>query len=143
MRAMGIAALAAGLCLSALSGQAQVLPDNFVGGRTSDLAALCAAGPGDPNMTSAINYCHGFLLATGQFHAEVTQPGARVKPMFCLPSPRPEVTTVVSGFVAWARANQQFASTSAVEGVVRYATDAWPCPPSSTPQRRTRGARAQ
>jgi len=143
MRAMGIAALAAGFCLSALPGQSQVLPDNFAGGRTSDLAALCAAGPNDPNVVSAVNFCHGFLLATGQFHAEVTAQGGRVKPMFCLPSPRPAVATVVSGFVTWARANPQFADTSAVEGVVRYATDTWPCPPSSTPQRRGRGARAQ
>lgn len=132
-----MAALAAGLCLTALSAQAQVIPDNFVGGRTSDLAALCGAGPSDPSVVSAINYCHGFLMATGQFHAEVTAPGGRVPPMFCLPNPRPDLTTVTAGFVTWARANPQFAATSAVEGVVRYATAAYPCPtPPARPARR-------
>jgi Rap1a immunity proteins len=141
MRSMRIAALAAGLCLSALPGQAQVLPDNFVGGRTSDLAALCGAGANDPNVVSAINYCHGFLMSAGQFHAEITQRGGRVNPMFCLPNPRPDLRTVSSGFTAWAAANPQYAGTSAIEGVVRYATATWPCP--ATPARSTRGSRAQ
>lgn len=128
MRSTTIAALAAGLCLSALPATAQVRPENFSGGRTSDLAALCGAAANDPNAVAAANYCHGFLMSTGQFHAEITQPGGRVRPMFCPPTPRPDVQSVTSGFVRWAAANPQYADASAVEGVVRYATAAWPCP---------------
>ncbi len=141
MHGMRIAVLAAGLGLAALPGQAQVLPDNFVGGRTSDLAALCGAGANDPNVVAAVNYCHGFLMSVGQFHAEITQRGSRVKPMFCLPNPRPDLRTVAAGFTSWAAANPQFAGTSAVEGLVRYATATWPCP--AAPSRTTRGSRAQ
>jgi hypothetical protein len=119
---------AVGLALAAAPATAQVIPDNFVGGRTSDLAALCAAGPNDPVVRDAVNYCHGFLMAVGQFHAEVTREGARIRPFFCLPNPRPSVSDITGGFVAWARANPQFAGTSAVEGVVRYGTATFPCP---------------
>jgi hypothetical protein len=132
------AILAAGLALTTLPAAAQVIPDNFVGGRTSDLAALCAAGPSDPQVVSAVNYCHGFLLGVGQFHAEATREGARIRPFFCLPNPRPTVASITSGFVAWAAANPQFAGTPAVEGVVRYATSAFPCPPRPAASRRGR-----
>lgn len=130
------AALAAGLALTALPAAAQVIPDNFVGGRTSDLAALCAAGANDPMVRDAVNHCHGFLMAVGQFHAEVTREGARIRPFFCLPNPRPSVSSITSGFVTWAAANPQFAGAPAVEGVVRYATAAFPCP-APTPGRRS------
>jgi hypothetical protein len=39
----------------------------------------------------AANHGHGFLTAVGQFHAEVTRAGARIRPLFCLPNPRPRV----------------------------------------------------
>jgi hypothetical protein len=135
MRGMRIAALAAGLGLAALPGRADVLPDNFVGGRTSDLAALCSAASSDPSVVAATNYCHGFLMSAGQFHAELTARGSQVGPFFCLPDPRPDLRTVTAGFSEWARANPQFASTSAVEGVVRYATATWPCPPRPAARR--------
>lgn len=122
------AALAAALALGGAPALAQVTPDNFVGGKTSDLAALCAAGPSDPNVVSAVNFCHGFLLAVGQFHGELTQRGSRVGPLFCLPDPRPTVASITAAFVTWAGANPQYAGTSAAEGVVRFATSAYPCP---------------
>lgn len=122
------AVLAAALSLAGAPALAQVTPDNFVGGRTADLAALCAAGPSDPNVVSAVNFCHGFLLAVGQFHGELTQRGSRVGPFFCLPDPRPTVATITAAFVTWAGANPQYGSSSAAEGVVRFATAAYPCP---------------
>lgn len=129
--------LAAALGLAALPASAQVIPDNFVGGRTSDLAALCAAGPTDPMVRDAVNYCHGFLMAVGQFHAEMTREGARVRPFFCLPNPRPSISNITAAFVSWANANPQFAGTPAVEGVVRYATSAFPCPAAPARGRRS------
>lgn len=141
MRSMTIAALAAGLCLSALPATAQVRPDNFTGGRTGDLATLCGAAANDPNAVAAAHYCQGFLMSVGQFHAEITQPGGRVAPMFCPPSPRPDLRTVSSGFARWAAANPQFTDTSAVEGVVRYATATWPCPDAQ--RRPARASRTQ
>lgn len=142
LRGCKVAALVAGLGLAALPARAQVTPDNFVGGRVADLAALCAAGAGDSNVVSAVNFCHGFLMATGQFHAALTRPGGRVAPMFCLASPRPTVATITAGFVEWARANPQYAGDPAVEGVVRFATATSPCPPPA-PRRGRSAARPQ
>lgn len=136
LRGVKAAALAASLALAATAAEAQVTPDNFVGGRTSDLAALCAAGAGDPNVIAAINHCHGFLMATGQFHTAVTDALPNRRPFFCLPNPRPTLESVRTGFVTWARANPQQAGTPAVEGVVRFATDAFPCPPQPAQSRR-------
>lgn len=130
------ALLAVGLGAAALPAAAQVTPDNFVGGRVSDLAALCATGPSDPNIISAINFCHGFLMATGQFHAALTRPGGKIEPMFCSPSPLPTIATITAGFVDWARSNPHHAADPAVEGVVRFATAASPCPPQPAGNRR-------
>jgi hypothetical protein len=128
-RGLKAAALAAGLLLAGLPAKAQVVPDNFVGGRVSDLTALCAAGPSDPNVVAAVNFCHGFLMSTGQFHSALTRTGGVVKPFFCLPSPLPTISDITAGFVTWSRANPQYANDPAVEGVVRFATATSPCPP--------------
>ncbi|UPY38305.1 Rap1a/Tai family immunity protein [Sediminicoccus sp. KRV36] len=130
--------LVAGLGAASLPAAAQVTPDNFVGGRVSDLAALCAAGPGDPNVVSAVNFCHGFLMATGQFHAALTRPGGKIAPMFCPASPLPTIAAITAGFVDWARANPQYGGDPAVEGVVRFATAVSPCPTPAN--RRARAA---
>ena len=122
------AVIAAALGLASLQATAQVSPDNFMGGRTSDLAALCAAGPSDPQAIAAINACHGFIMATAQFHYELTSHQGILAPFYCLPRPPPNLRDATAGFVAWARANPQFADTAAVEGVVRYATATYPCP---------------
>lgn len=140
MRGSRAAVFAVGLSLAALPAAAQVTPDNFVGGRTSDLAALCAAGPTDPNVVSAVNFCHGYLMAVAQFHAELTREGGPMGPFFCLARLLPSVATITSGFVAWAQANPQYAQTSAAEGVVRFASQASPCPPPPATGRRARRA---
>lgn len=143
MRGRRTAALVAGLCMAALSAEAQVTPDNFVGGRVSDLAALCAAGGSDPNVIAAANHCHGFMMAVGQFHAELTRTQGVVGPFFCLPDPRPSLATVSAGFASWAAANPQYAASSAVEGVVRYASATYPCPPAPPRQAGRTPRRAQ
>jgi hypothetical protein len=132
--------LAAALCLTALPAAAQVTPENFAGGRTSDLAALCAAGPSDPNAVSAVNFCHGYLMAIAQFHAELTREDGPMNPFFCLARPLPTVSAITAGFVTWARANPQYAQSSAAEGVVRFASDTNPCPqtPAATGRRARR-----
>ncbi|MGG5821065.1 Rap1a/Tai family immunity protein [Falsiroseomonas sp. HW251] len=132
MRFIAIAALAAGLCLPALPGRAQVTGDNFGGGKTSDLAALCGATQTDQYVVSAVNFCHGFLMGVGQLHSALTQPGVGVRPYFCLPNPRPSLDQVRGAFVGWVAANPQYGATPAVEGVTRFGEATYPCPPSQT-----------
>jgi len=135
-----VAVLAAGLLLAGPPAKAQLVPENFACGRVSDLAALCAAGPTDPNVVAAVHFCHGVLASTGQFHTELTRMGGIVKPFFCLPSPLPTISDITAGFFTRSRANPQFAGSPAVEGVVRQATTSAPCPPSTPAARGRRAA---
>lgn len=112
--ALGLAALAAS------AGPAFAQPGPVT---TGPLVELCASL--DP---AASAYCRGFLTGAGQYHTAVTAPGA-LDPIFCLPTPSPSLDQSQSAFVAWARANPQFANDRAIDGVMRWAASAYPCPP--------------
>ena len=122
--ALGLAALAA----SAAPTLAQ--PGPVI---TGQLAELC--GSLDP---AASAYCRGFLTGAGQYHVAVTAPGA-LDPIFCLPTPSPSLDQSQSAFVAWARANPQFANERAIDGVMRWAASAYPCPPPAPVTNRRTG----
>jgi hypothetical protein len=102
----------------------------------ADLSALCGAAPDAANYASAIAFCHGFLQGTGQYHAAVTQPGSGIRPVFCAPSPPPTLLQISSAFAAWAAANPRYASERAADGLVRWASETYPCPqPAARPRR--------
>jgi hypothetical protein len=105
-----------------------------------DLAALCGVPPGDPNAAEAASFCHGYLAAVGDYHAALHPSGARPGALFCPPSPPPSVEQATASFVAWARANPQHQRERTVDGVVRWARSAYPCPaaPAVPPARRGR-----
>lgn len=123
---IGAAALA-GLLAAAPAG-AQVMPQNFTGGTTGDLARLCGAGLGDATGVGARGYCEGFMVGVGQFHRAVSSPGGRIRPIYCLPND-PDLTLdkVRQAFVAWTAANPQHAGERAVDGVIRFAQATYPC----------------
>lgn len=116
---MGLAALAA------IAGPvlAQTAPANMGTVNTGPLAELCASA--DP---VAGAYCRGFLIGAGQYHASITAPGG-ADPVFCLAQPMPSVDQAQASFAAWARSNPQHAGERAVDGVIRWAATAYPCPP--------------
>ena len=121
-------AAALGAMLAAAPTRAQVTEQNFRGGRTGDLAALCAAPAGDPLHTAALNWCHGFIVGAGQYHRSMADAGGVHKPLFCLPTPEPTLEQARIAFVAWARAHPQYAAERAVDGMARFAAETWPCP---------------
>ena len=123
--ALGLAALAAS------AGPALAQPGPIT---TGPLAELC--GSLDP---AASAYCRGFLTGAGQYHSAITAPGG-LNPLFCLPTPSPTLDQSQSAFVAWARANPQHAGERAIDGVMRWAASAYPCPtppPAAPANRRT------
>jgi hypothetical protein len=65
----------------------------------------------------------------------VTRPGGQA-PIFCLPNPAPTLDEAQAAFVAWARANPQHAGDKAVDGLLRWAASAYPCPTPPPPARR-------
>jgi Rap1a immunity proteins len=126
LAAASLALLAAAGAPGTARGQA---PSPPVGVTTGTLAEMCAAGGGtDVISGAAVGYCRGFLIATGQYHAELTAGRSARPPVFCLPDPSPTVEAAQDSFVAWARANPQSAGEKALIGVMRWAAATYPCP---------------
>jgi hypothetical protein len=131
------AAAAAALLLTARPGTAQTSEQNFRGGRTSDLAALCGASEQEALGQAALGYCQGFFVAAGQYHHALSSEGGVQRPVFCLPSPSPTFDQARTSFVAWARANSQYAGERAIDGLTRFAGETYPCPSApATPRPR-------
>lgn len=112
-------ALAAGPALA----QAQAVVPALT---TGVLAALCSANAADPEGSTAIGYCRGFIVGVGQYHIEISRPGG-IRPAFCLPTPTPTLDFVQTAFVTWVNANPQHAGDRAVDGLLRWASTAYPC----------------
>jgi hypothetical protein len=100
----------------------------------AELAEICAIPQGAADYTAASFFCRGFLAGVGQYHGALHPVGSPRRPIFCVPDPPPTLLSAANAFVAWARANPQHGGEAAVDGLVRFAEQAWPCP--TTPQRR-------
>jgi hypothetical protein len=105
---------------------------------TGTLVELCAAAPATSE-APATAFCRGFIIGAGQHHHTVAN-ARGVRPGFCMPNPGPSHAEFQAAFVAWARANPQYAQESAVSGLFRFAAATWPCPPA-TPARAASRAR--
>ncbi|MBV9750041.1 MAG: hypothetical protein JO157_14620 [Acetobacteraceae bacterium] len=109
---------------------------NLRGSRTGDLAALCGASEQDPARQAALAYCEGFFVAAGQYHRALTAQGGVDRPIFCLPNPSPTFDQARTSFVAWARANPQYTDERAIDGLMRFAAETYPCPAAPAPAAR-------
>ncbi|WP_198368826.1 Rap1a/Tai family immunity protein [Roseomonas rosulenta] len=99
-----------------------------------ELATLCAVPAGDPSFAHANGLCRGFIAGFAQYHAAMTQPGTRHRPLFCVPDPAPSSEQAAAAFAAWARGNPQTANELAVDGLARWFIATYPCP--AAPARR-------
>jgi len=116
-------ALAAAACLALpLAAHAQRPIDLHV--RTAgDLAELCSANTREPGGDAKINYCHGF--AQGVVDVELMKAGDK-KP-FCWPNPAPTRTATLGQFVEWARGSSEHRSEGAVDGLMHFLAERYPC----------------
>lgn len=96
----------------------------------ADLVAVCGPAETLPAVArlEAIAYCQGFVTAAGQYHAALHRPGGRHRPLFCLPTPTPSVAQAAIAFVVWAGENPNRAGEPALDGLLRFAQAAYPCP---------------
>lgn len=94
----------------------------------AELATLCAVPAGDPAYANASGLCRGFILGFAQYHAVMTRPGTRFRPLFCVPNPAPTGEQAAAGFAAWAQANPQAGNELAVDGLARWFIATYPCP---------------
>jgi hypothetical protein len=107
---------------------ASIATTNVPGRSVTDLAMLCNAGLQDPNRSDALGYCTGFIVGVGQFHTSLTAAGGLLRPIFCVPNPQPTLRQAAAAFVTWTRANPQHAADRAVDGLMRFAAETYPCP---------------
>jgi len=117
-----IAVLALISVLPALPAQAQ-RPFSAQARTANDLADLCAANPKEPQGDAKINFCHGY--AQGAIAVELRNAGDK-KP-FCFPSPTPTRSATLTEFVNWARALPAHRTVSAVDGLMQFLGERYPC----------------
>jgi hypothetical protein len=91
----------------------------------------------------SIAYCQGYLTAAGQYHTSLHPAGGPRRPLFCVPNPPPSVAQSGLGFAAWARQNPQHANEPALDGLLRWAQSAYPCPTTATSERPSRSGSAR
>ena len=119
---MGIAFLVA---LSS-GARANVTEENFRLDTTRDLVALCGVDAEDPNAVAAIHMCHGYV--TGLVHFHIVMGRALEGRVYCMKDEaRPTRDQAVSMFVGWSKAHPEYDSTEAVDGVLQWAADTYPC----------------
>jgi hypothetical protein len=119
------AALAAGLAAVLLApGQALAVQESaFEARTTAQLTELCATPRTDPAYPQAMQFCHGFAAGALSYHRAAQRPGSG--PAFCnLPATRQEA---VDRFVAWTRANPQFATANPANSLFRFLDANYPC----------------
>lgn len=127
-------AAALALACTAAPALAQTPPTQVL--TTATLVELCGAAP-TMSEAPATAFCRGFIIGAGQHHSAVSRVAGQ-RPAFCMPNPGPTHQEFQAAFVAWGRANQQFAQESAVDGLIRFAAATYPCPPAAAPARSRR-----
>jgi hypothetical protein len=131
---MRFPSLVAAALLAAAPAAAQAPARGSHTATVGELATLCAVPATDRSFAHASGLCRGFLAGFAQYHAAMTQPGTRHRPLFCVPDPAPTGEQAAAAFAAWARANPQAGGELAVDGVARWFIATYPCP--AAPARR-------
>jgi Rap1a immunity proteins len=134
---IGGVALGVALTAGATIASAALMQSQFPPRTVRDLIEVCAPANGDPMMTAAVNYCHGF--AQGAIlveEAHEAQPAARK--LFCLPSPPPAEGAEIGKFIAWASALPSRLDEPAIDGMFIYLAETYPCPQETSGKRRAR-----
>lgn len=100
----------------------------------ADLAAVCnPAASGVPRL-EAIAYCQGFITSAGQYHALLHPAGGPIRPLYCTPTPGPTVAQAGIAFAAWLNANAAYRAEPALDGLLRWMQETYPCPAAPAPR---------
>src|SRR5215472_7271754 len=121
--------IAAGLVLLAPCPPHAATEANFGARTTGDLVELCAAIPDNAMGTAAVNFCEGF--AQGAVLVEMQNQAAfRGPKLFCMPDPPPSRNQALNDFVNWARSSPDRLAQSSTDGLFRFLSERYTCPPS-------------
>ena len=128
MRVLDIAVAALALSAAMLAvAHAAVTAENFQLHTTGDLVALCTVTRGESMAIAAIHFCEGFDVGVARTLQSEDAARPNRRPLFCLPNPRPTRDEAATGFVQWARADQQRLSLPPADGVANYLASTYPC----------------
>jgi len=116
---LAVACLAPGLA-------GAVSEEDFKAKNTRAVLNLCTASPDDPSYSSAIHFCHGYLVGAFQYH-QAENAGPEGKHMVCFPNPAPTRDEAIRMFVTWAKAHPEHMNETAAETEFRFLMEKWPC----------------
>lgn len=106
--------------------QAGVTEQDFTLDTTEDLIDLCSVDPQDPQAVAAIHMCHGYVLGLMHFHTVIGR--ALEGHVYCMDdAERPTRDQAIALLVTWSSANPQHNSLEAVDGVLQWAIETYPC----------------
>ena len=110
------------LCASARAAE----PDDFRVLTATDLIALCAATPDDPNYVAALHFCHGFAAGAYQYYQAIAAASPEQR-YVCPPAAPPTRSEAISGFVEWMGSRPGMAFKPPVEALFQYLGETYPC----------------
>jgi hypothetical protein len=116
------------LLLATASGVGHAVTDaDFAAKTTADIVALCDPQSDSAIANAAVNFCSGFAQGAVSVE-EAHDAGSRSMKLFCLPDPAPTRNETLSEFVKWARASPDRMNASAVNGLIGFLGERFPCP---------------
>lgn len=124
LRATALGALVAAAALGPAKAEEE---RHFLLDTAGDLSRLCGTPTDSPLYGAAIHMCHGYLLGVHHFH-EALSAGIE-ESVYCIAEvdPAPTRDEVTAAFVAWIDANPAAAETEALDGLLQWASQAYPC----------------
>lgn len=127
MRAFWSAAVVATVLFAAAVAPSAT-PDDFLIKDAQDVVDVCTVPESDAMYAASIGFCHGYIVGAIQYHFALHSRHPKKRPPFCLPEPRPTRSQSIAGFVAWVQANPKYQTEPAVEALVKYLVEKYPCP---------------
>jgi hypothetical protein len=119
---------AVALLLATAPGVGHAVTDaDFAAKTTADIVALCDPQSDSAIANAAVNFCSGFAQGAVSVE-EAHDAGSRSMKLFCLPEPAPTRNETLSEFVKWARASPDRMNASAVNGLIGFLGERFPCP---------------
>jgi hypothetical protein len=126
MRKLACATTLALLFALSPSAYANVTEENFRLDTTRDLIALCGVREGDPHSVAAIHMCRGYV--TGLVHFNIVMGRALEGSVYCIEDDeRPTRDQAIAMLVDWSRAHPEHDAKEAVDGVLQWASETYPC----------------
>jgi hypothetical protein len=126
MRKFACATVVALLFALSPNAYANVTEENFRLDTTRDLIALCGVREGDPRAVAAIHMCHGYVM--GLVHFNIVMGKVLEGSVYCIEDgERPTRDQAIAMLVDWSRAHPEHDGKEAVDGVLQWAAETYPC----------------